>query len=65
MTPFARLAHNLTVLQNSIRFDWADLEAVNLSHDELDRAREHVRAAQESLAELAVRLDRRIGRPAA
>jgi hypothetical protein len=63
MTSYQRLRHHITVLETSIKLDWSDLEKADLTHDEMDAVREHIRSAQESLQELAARLDRRLGKP--
>jgi hypothetical protein len=61
MTPYERLAHQLMVLQQSIRMDWQALETCELSPEEVDRMREAIRGTREAMAELAQRLDKRFG----
>jgi hypothetical protein len=61
MTPYERLIHQLQALQTSIRIDWRDLEASDLTTEELDRVRERIRGTKEAMAELGARLDKRFG----
>jgi hypothetical protein len=61
MTPYERLIHQLQALQASIRLDWQDMEASDLTPAELDRVRERIRGTKEAMAELGARLDQRFG----
>jgi hypothetical protein len=61
MTPYARLLLDLTFAQTAIAMDWGKLmsESTTLSPEEAHKTREAIRVMQETLAQIAKRLEER------